>query len=551
MKINIQIALIFILFFCACNKNITNKQVILKIGKLEITSYEFNKNMERDLSGNQGKNNIEENLKKVAQWKKGYLEKCLIISDAYQKRYDTIMTIKKQVDHISKFMMVQQYGYLWKKIISPVVDEFKQVTKDKIEKRKKLFYFDLISCNKLNDLLKVTKNDTVLENLGEFNKLKNKCHFHNFLNTTYISQQWPFLSFWKYKEYLYNLKEGQVTKLLIQDNTYTYLYLDHIENVDITDKDKENLQKELQLGSEKELDDKKTVEMILKGTPVINYKNIDTLLKFISSAYTINEFKDNFELIRYDLNNTTKIIDFKTFLEYYSYLPLKSDIHDKETLLSYINQYYYDDYLNSEAKKLNLYDVDTFLLDQKNFLNNIIYGEYLKRNVFNNIKIDTSEILDYYNKNRLNFTQPRFITVNMYIFNNEQDANLNSNRISDYINRNLTDKSRDTSVIKGLQDFKLDIKIKMEDETEFPVEFLNEVLSIKISSLSTIPFKLKDKYILFFKKAEEGHSIRTLKSAYSQIEVQLKLEKIDRKIQELARELGTKYKIEIDKTGID
>jgi hypothetical protein len=536
---------IMLLHSCTTNKN---ESIVLKIGKLEISKYEYKKNKERE---NNSDDNSKTKQKNVSSWKKEYLNRCFIIADGYDKQFDTLTHIKKEILHMSKFMMVQQYGYLWKKTVAPSVDSCRQLTDKKIEKRKKLFYFDYVSCNGLENLLKITNNDTLIQNSNDFNQLKNRCHSNNFLQGGYISLQWPFLSMWKYRDYIYNLKEGQISRPLEANGNYYYLYLDQIETVDIKQKDKESLQTELQLGIQKETGDNKIKEMNRKGNLNIYDVNINELLSFILSGHTISDFKNNIELFHYDIEKSMQSIDFNTFLEYYSFLPMKPPVENKENLIDLINQYYYDDYLNREAEKLGLYDVDTFMLDQKNFKNNIIFNEYVNRVIVPEIKVDSLEITVYYTANKMDYIQPKNVTIDLFIFDKLDDAYQSIPLITDFENKNKIDKTIDTKIFTGLKECKLDYKIDRESPDNYPDEFINELLSAKTSTSIKKPIEFQNSFIVFHKNTEDGQCFKKLKDMSTQIENHLKIEKMNAKICELTQDLRKKYKIEIDRTGIE
>lgn len=110
-----KLAYILVLNFllsCSHNKNIIDKSIVLKIGSLEITRYEFEKNKRQYLILNVTDSSALINPGKLAAWKKNYIDKCIIISDAYNKGYDTIASIQNQIKHVGNFMMIQRYGYL-------------------------------------------------------------------------------------------------------------------------------------------------------------------------------------------------------------------------------------------------------------------------------------------------------------------------------------------------------------------------------------------------------------------------------------------------------
>ena len=531
------------LLYCSCYKNENDTSVVLKIGKLEITKYEFEKNKEKSIATNNSKN--------LQEWKEEYIGKCMIMADAYEQHYDTLRDIRKEVHHMSNFMMLQKDGYLWQKTVSPRVDDFIKVTDAKLEKRKRRFYFDYIFCNDHEGLIYVTDKDTVLENFDEYSKLKHKCQFHDFLRTGQLSFQWPFVPFWTYREYINKLKEGEVSQLLNVNGQYYYLYVDHIENIEIAPQDKNNLQQELRFGIEKEIDDKKTEEIVRKCNPVLNNENINTVIEFISEGSNLSDFEDNPELIHYYLNDTLRTLDFKTFLEYYTYLPVKPAIRDKKTLTDFINQFFYDDYLRDEAQKLSLYNTEKFLLDRKNFQNNVIYEKYLENNVIKKIKMDSAEVTAYYEKNKQQFIQPGIIIFDMYVFEKEIEARKNAYKISSFINSQQKEHAHDPSIIKGLIDFMPNYKINLETDTLFSKEFINRLLNSKVSFLSPQPVRLNNRYVLLNKIEGSGVSIKALKDVRDQIESEIKDEKIKMRTRELLKILGRKYKIEIDKTGIE
>jgi hypothetical protein len=126
MKTPVILLALMILGVIACNKKTIDKTIVLKIGKLEITQYEFEKNKTRGLVVNSADSSALDDPQKVKLWKEQFVDRCFIIEDAYQKRFDTISGTKMQIKYVGDFMMVQRYGYLWKERISPIVDANKK-----------------------------------------------------------------------------------------------------------------------------------------------------------------------------------------------------------------------------------------------------------------------------------------------------------------------------------------------------------------------------------------------------------------------------------------
>jgi hypothetical protein len=545
MKNCIGFLVLVFVFSCSNNNTRLDKNVVLKIGKLEITKYEFERNKTRDLVINGTDSSALYNSAKLAVWKKSYINKCMIIADAYDKKYDTIKSIQKKIEHVGNYMMVQRYGYLWKQTISPIVDANKVVTDEKIEKRKKIYYFDYVASKNIEELIKLTNPDTIVQNKAEFLNLKKQYPQNNALSAGYFSIQWPFLSFWKYRDYIYQMKEGSVSKPLLVGNNLMYLYLDHVEEITITDKEKANILTELQLGTEEELLAKGALDMKAQCQPNLNEPNIDIISQFLSKGNSITEFKDDIELIEYYINDTLRKKGSKDFIEYYSNLIMRDEIKDKERLRSYIYEFYGDDYLMNEAKKLNLYNSDIFKLDKKNYQNNILFGKYFENEILKNIKVDSSEIIRYYTANKHLFKQPKNIVASMYVFDKMSDAITNSNKIVEHLN-----KKKDTANIEGLSQLISKVMIDLEKTDQYSKEFINTLIATPIGRITQRPVLHQNKYVVLFKNEENGESYKKLLDVYNNIENQIKAEKGEIKRQALVSQLKTRYKIELDKTGI-
>jgi hypothetical protein len=550
MKNCIGILVLFFIFSCSDNNTSLDKTIVLKIGKLEITNYEFERNKTRDLVINGTDSSALYNSAKLAVWKKNYINKCMIIADAYNKQYDTIKSIQKSIKHVGNYMMVQRYGYLWKQTISPIVDANKIVTDEKIEKRKKLFYFDYVASPNIEELVKLTNPDTIVHDKTDFFKIKKQYLQNNSLSAGYFSIQWPFLSFWKYRDYIYQMKKGSVSKPLLVGNNLMYLYLDHVEEITITDKEKANILTELQLGTEEELLAKGALDMKAQCQPNLNEPNIDIISQFLSKGNSITEFKDDIELIEYYINDTLRKKGSKDFIEYYSNLVMRDEIKDKERLRSYINEYYGDDYLINEAKKLNLYETDIFKLDQKNFQNNVLFGKYFENEIMKKIKVDSSEITKYYITNKPLFKQPKNIVASMYVFDKMSDAITNSNKIVEHLNRKELNNIKDITDIVGLNQLITNVKIDLENPGEYTKEIINTLLGTPSGRIAQRPVSYQNKYIVLFKHEESGESVKKLKDASDFIVYRLKESKAELDRQALVSQLKTRYKIELDKTGI-
>jgi hypothetical protein len=537
MKTAIFLPLLLILLITSC----TNNQPALKIGELVVSKYEFERSLKK---ANQSDN--KQNLKK---WKEEYINKLLVIADAYAKKYDTLSAINNQVSFMSKFMMVQKYGYLWQSIISPKVDEFKIPTKEKIEKRKKLFYIDFIICENIDSLKTITHNDTILD-IKKYNELKKQCNSKSFLKTGYISMQWPFLSFWKYKEYLFNQHEGTVSQLLHEGKQGIYIYLDHIEEINVDEKEKQRLQTELQIGIEKEIDDSLSIDIEKKTLLTLNDKNIGLLENFLDSSNNIFAYKTNLELLTYKLDQKEKKVDLQTFLDFLKLLPMQSVITNKAMLEEYLKQYVFDEYLNSEAIKLKLYEVDTFLISQKTFKENLMYSEYIQKEIFEKVQIDPSDIQNYYTKNASKYTAPKSIITNIFTFTNKDMAEQGLSQLKDLIVNNKLENKKEVMNINGLTNSNYNQSFDLSNNT-LSNNLLAEIKALNIGEFSNIPQQYKGNWVIIQKVKEEGKVIQPFEELQKGIEMQLKAQESDKTLKVLVEKLRKQYPVTIDNTGIN
>ncbi len=530
-----------LLFFWGCNQESVNNKIILKFDNLEVSDYEYKKNIDGIIS--QSQESI--NKKDVLRYLNGYY----FVSDAIGKGYDTISDIKKQVFYTSQLMMVQKYGYLWKETASINIDKFKKLNNQKIEKRKKIYYFDYIL---VTDYAKFKSffntNDSIIKK-EDYSILKKSCNKYDFLETGYSSQQWPFLAFNGYMDYIFNMKVGDISKILKIENFYYILYLEHIETIDIDETEKKKLETELQLYKEVEIDKKKENEIKQKGDLKIYEDNIDSFLIYLidSSFYEIDNQKI---IMEYSINGVFRKINFKDFKEYLTFTPFNAKIDSRDKIREFISQFYWDDFLSEEAKTLGLYSANQFLLDQRNYRNKLLIQKYLEREVWQKICVDSNEVISYFSNNPSSFTKPKSFTGDIYLFANYSDA-LGCvplfEKLSNTDNVNLLpEKTAIPNLLDIIQNYSID-----NVKSWLPTELLKEIYKTPINGVCYKPIPLKGKYGIFFKKENVGDVKESISESFEKIYLKLKYEKSIMKEEELLNELKQKYKIKLNNTGYD
>ncbi|MBN2165599.1 MAG: hypothetical protein JW717_04925 [Marinilabiliaceae bacterium] len=535
---NIYLIIIILLF--GCSKGKIDKSIVLKIDNLEISNYEINKN----------KGIIYQKKNSKAFYEKemhAYLNNYYFICDAFEKKYDTITSINKRLYYSSRLMMVQKYGYLWKKTISPIVDDFIKLDAKKIEKREHVYYFDYILIKDLDTFYE--KFDSITIDYSNFKIIKNKCNKYDFLETGYFSYQWPFIFIDGKSEYLYNLKVGEVSKIIKNANNNIILYLDHIETITLNENENKKFISELQIYIETKLDKEKEKEIQGIGKLNVMTENIDSFLDFYLNPKKNN--KNNGKIImEYYLNDNYRKISFFDFMEYITFSPFFDENINRAKLDKLIDQYFWDDYLDNEAQQLGLYKSDEFILDQRNFKNKVILQEYLKNEIWNRIDINSDAIQTYYSNNLSQFIKPKYVVGDILIFESKSDALKNTQLAMQFIENKQLSNPNKNNIIDDSFVFKQDFYFELED-SNLTQRIKTGIEKMPNNTLYPKPISLHGGFGLFYKKRDEGEIQISLNQSYKQIHEKLKNEIFLREKDSLNVLLKNKYKIAVNKTGYE
>jgi hypothetical protein len=352
-----------------------------------------------------------------------------------------------------------------------------------------------------------------------------------------------------YKDDLYTMQEGCVSKPMQKDKTKFYLYLDHIEDISVNPREEGNLLTELQIGTEQEIIEKDYAEMRKALRVNLNLPSVNLIGDFLAQGHDLGLFKEDLELATYYIDDKPRVLTFNLFLEYITHQFIKRDIREKEALIFFINDYCGDDYLVNEAKKIDLYHSDVFLLDQKNYQNNVLYSNYIDKEISQYIQIDSLDVKAWYGTHLDQFEQPRTITVNAYYFNSKEAALGNQAQINSLLNQKEISKTQDSAIIKGLINFEPGLSLDM-DLSGKNTEWKEAIRLARPGSLIDQPVVYDGHFALFFYEKADGKCTQKLAEVSGYIEYTLKNEQIEKLRQVRIHKLKEKYKVEIDKTGI-
>jgi len=121
----------FLLGIVCCNtKENRSDKIVLKIGKVVITKYEFEKSKNRF-----EKSNPDADKQKLKKWIDEYIDDAYILADAYEKNYDTIESLNKTLNYEFNDKVAEVEGYVWNMVERPKFDITKAELKESYKMR--------------------------------------------------------------------------------------------------------------------------------------------------------------------------------------------------------------------------------------------------------------------------------------------------------------------------------------------------------------------------------------------------------------------------------
>ncbi len=541
MKIIVLILLSIVTIVSCTNKNPLEK-VVLKINNVEINEYMLHQKESQILSDHKSK-------KALKKFKSYFINYYYIIADAYSKRYDTITDLQKRLKYNSDVLIIQKDGYLWNLNEVPKLKACAQLTQEQIDKRSKLYYFDIINVNDKQKLYEVLNRDTVINTIQEFRQLKEKCPDYISLSNFTATLQWPFIQYFNQSEYLQSMPEKQISELLKVGDTYYYFYLDHIEPIQLNQDEKNKLIQELQTLKEQEIDKTIDEEMIQAGNPQINHDAVKTLMDYINSGNELRTYKGNPMVLSYTLDARSKEVNFKEFIEPSYYFPVFPVITTEDELTSALYQHYYNDYLSNKARKLGLYKNKQYLADCKMLMDEYIYYKYIEEEIEKKVIIDTLEVEKFYNNHQDIFSEPKTILVNCYFFDDANTALNNWYAIQDFYKNNSSEMIEESKYLYNLVYTLPSHKINSKECRDIEPNSLIILRNTPNGSVSQ-PILYRKKYALCYRIGDEGMYVKKLSDIYKNIENNIRSNKIDSCINVRCQELKKKYTLKVDRIRI-
>ena len=477
-----------------------------------------------------------------------------MIADAYKKRLDTCYAVKLKEQYAEWDMASSVGSYYWNKIIEPTLDCSNKEIREAYKKRSHLYYFEfLVSPDKeLMDLalksFQYPKNNAELKNIALSIPKNGNVKF------VAIQLKWPYKQLEEFKDELFNLKPGEITKPLYG---LKYVYIISLKKIEAQKQDpyktvKQKIIKELKdlkiqnivVGKQKEILDNSNTQLNDKLIEMVFTQINNGKLSSSNYSYLLN---NSDTLMAFKINNKTKFLSVGDFINYYYNTPFNHrTIKKKQDIIITLQFLVLQLSMHEDLINNGVLDEIEFQLEKKIYSGTYLVDEYYRKEIINNIKIGKTEAKEYYIKNRQTYELPEKCTVDLLKFSDRKSlqnsyqfliTHFNQRKINDLINKS------GISGLSGLINYSPNLVLKKGDK-RYTSKLIDAIFTCKIDQLSppNSDFGGEVFYLLQNKRGEGSYTL-AFEEVKESILDQLRLIKIEQaKIIKL-NELKKKYTI--------
>ncbi|MFC1550952.1 hypothetical protein ACFL6P_00165 [Candidatus Latescibacterota bacterium] len=529
---------------------IISQNIVLKISSLEITEYEFIKNIKKLINyySQKNENDCSFGIKNIIS---EYLDKNVFIADAKNNGYYENPEIIKEVNAVSRFMMTQDRGDLYNEIIGKKILVTDEDVIEAHHRRHKEYEIEFIFFSEIDIANDYAINESSYVTIEKFNELKELSKNKKSITFGKKTIRWPFSSFVLHNDYIYMLKENEISRPLIIENGLYLLQIKRIIPYEPRpfDKEKVSLRRALEITKEMKLKHLYKNNILKNSNHKTNEAIINLLIKHLD--FSKNIFFLNSEdykallpeiLMSYNLDNKFVEISVGEFIEFYNTLAVRSSINNKSDLISYAHDMIYEYCAYSDAVKHGLHKRPKFILDKKDYKNNVVYDRYILNELLSKITIRQEEIQNSYNNQIDTFKEATHVNLSMLAFDYMYYLNpiLKKHSKVPAENNKLFINLPDTT--KGLLEKRIRFSIPYDSE-EFPQNIMN--LLFESDDNTFIPSRRIDgRFLLFFKHNESGKRVKSFEEVKKELTIKLRRSKLELLKMKRLEELKKKYLIE-------
>jgi len=519
-------------------------EIVLKVGPVEITKYEFECNKKR-LDQTQGKG-----TGYSKKWLDDYIDETYLLADAYAKHYDMVDSVRKTITYTETEEIAQVDGYVWQKIVEPKLQFSRSELIDAYKKQDKIFILESLFFNDSKVLDSILNGVKIIDK-GLFNSLEQQTKKMKSVQFFSSSMKWPFSAFATYAGKIYNLKEGDVMGPLSLNRGIYIIHLAKKENINQQpfNVEKYGIKNELKQIRTQQIADDKQKEIFRNTHIAIDENAVDMLSKHLfANKSQFNDQMLNMVLMTYSINGITRNYTGRDYWDYIHYFPYVSlDYAQKEIIDVNLKDHVIRQYLYCVADTIGILKDKKFCLDKRIFMNNHLKYYYNITEFRKNLLITDKELSAYYEQNKASYKSDRVSIVSLLTFTDKNAAINNIDAVEKSIALGRFYDLKNKGVLNGLISYQPNLRIENTDNS-FPAEIINKIFSIPENHISE-PFDYKGNSLLFFVTKREGAAIKEFSQVKNQIQSILAIEKFNKLRNQRVLDLKKKYTITVNKVN--
>lgn len=521
------IAIIFFSFSCSRrkeNKILPASKVVLSVGKVGITEYEFEKNLKLFKDAYRDTANQQPNGVEIKKWIEGFVDRTYFLADAYEKGYYKRQEVTQGVAGMERLIISQRKGLLEQFMLNGKLTINKKELELARERSSKKITIEYLRFEDF-DFAKHFIGGVELKGRDKFREAVENSRKHNTIFYEEKILEWPFTEFSQYHEYLFNLKKNEMTPILaMQDGSYIF-YIKDITLSKNGTPDNEIIQK-LKFQKEAEIISGYKKEVEANTNVIYNPDVLSKLGRILSAKAPLHklereDFRDilTSDAFTYILKQKRIRYPVSDLIDYYNYIPLKPEIRNLQQIAEIIRSLVYSEYSYLKAQELGITADPKFILDRENYRKNLIYDYYETEQLKNSVKLSAEDISGWYNNYKSKYRQPEGVNVSVFSFRTSSDANKGFSDILRY----QKDKLR-VNQIKGAEE------IKWNTNSSYRKPVLSERIMrrLLLSKNGQIlpPTELAGKYLVVIKNYDYGRRNMQLDEVKEQIAGEIKSAKL-------------------------
>lgn len=523
------------------NSEAISDKIVLKIGKAEITEFEF-RNLVNRLPSINPNEKVSSKIQRV-------IREIFFLADALEQGYDMQDNARLAVLYSSRNMISKLNGYVWNKVEKPKLEVSKHELNEALEKSTTSFYIEYVCVKDQQILRKVLDNQSFVPTQENFRDLVKSCEDEEYANYQTQPIIWPFGDLGAVNSQIYHMSIGEISNPL---ETPHGIYIVHVlrkEEVSLGNSDsfEQQLIWNLEAVKEDVIIWNKQKEIYAKADIQINYELIVEIAELFKMEMTtdLDQLGESV-LISYRHNDTIcniSVDDFRQRLKYDPFCSTKPA--QRESVIQHLKHNVIEDYICDLADEVGIYDDLKYQLDKESFTHNMVKSNYFISH-YKEIEISDKESIDYYERNKTDFIEGQIATVSFLKYDSKEAAYANQGLLNDIIMRNELYRISDTNEMKGLVKYEPNQKLDFSDN-ELEYKTLIQIFKTP-ENLIGPPIEVEGVHTLFLVTKKEGKRIKEFAEVENEVRKTLKENRFEQLKDSIYTSLQHQYQIEIDLT---